>query len=135
MLESGPRKDGSTSLTTALGEPDYGLLGGIRHLRVGAGSTVEGVIAVHPVLGVDHVVARTAEELVVARIAPEDVIASEALYRVVATASADDVGARGAGDRVGLGIARYGALASANDRVGVGDRGDVTRVIRGGDRK
>ncbi len=39
-----------------LGEPDYGFLGGIGHIGVGDGSTVEGVVTAHAILRVDRVV-------------------------------------------------------------------------------
>jgi hypothetical protein len=39
-----------------LGEIDYGLLGGICNLRVGATSTVQRVVAFHPIFGVNRVV-------------------------------------------------------------------------------
>src|SRR5215216_2854200 len=39
-----------------LGEIDDGLLGGLCNLRVGATSTIQRVVAVHPILGVDRIV-------------------------------------------------------------------------------
>jgi hypothetical protein len=48
-----PRPSIETSqrdLSCALGEPDYGLLGGIGHLCVGACSAIEGVVTAHAVL-------------------------------------------------------------------------------------
>ncbi len=52
-----PRPAKETSVSCGLGEVDHGLLGGIGYLRVGAGSAVQRVVAVHAVLGVDRVVA------------------------------------------------------------------------------
>src|SRR5215204_3565237 len=87
-----PAKD----LSCGLGESDYGLLGGIGHLGVGAGSTVEGVESVVVLIPEEAVCAAASDHRVVAQPAVLGIDPASAGQRVDPTQTVEGVGSTSA---------------------------------------